>query len=390
MSAIPLSYNALSVRERWQSSVVAVLGIAGTVAVFVAMLAMARGFQATMVTSGSPNNALVRRAGSTSEMDSSVTLEQLRVIEDAPGVARNGAVPLVSPEVVVVASLPLKQTGTDANVQVRGVGARALEVHDGVKVVDGRPLKPGMTELIVGKNARLSYTGLEPGQTLKFGGITWTIVGMFDSGGSAFDSEIWCDGDLLNQAYLRPRGVAQSVAARLQTPEALEGFKSALANDPRMTAMVESEVEYYARISQMLVTLIRVLGGLVAAIMGMGAVLGALNTMYSAVAERTREIATLRALGFPAGSVILSFVFESLLIAFVGGVVGCIVVLPVNGLTTGTMNWQTFSHLAFAFRITPPLLGMGLAFALLMGLLGGVPPAVRAARLPVAAALRDL
>jgi putative ABC transport system permease protein len=390
MTTIPLSYNALSVRARWQSSVVAVLGIAGTVAVFVAMLAMARGFQATMVTSGSPNNALIRRAGSTSEMDSSVTLEQLRVIEDAPGVARQGALPLVSPEVVVLATLPLKQTGTDANVQVRGVGPRALDVHDGVKIADGRFLTPGMTELVVGKNARKSYVGLDPGAKLKFGGVTWTVVGEFDSGGSAFDSEIWCDSDLLNQAYQRPRGVSQSVAARLVSPDAIPEFKRKLTTDPRMTAMVESEVEYYRRMSQQLTTLIRVLGGLVAAIMGVGAVLGGLNTMYSAVAERTREIATLRALGFPSLSVIASFLFESLLIAFVGGLIGCIVVLPVNGLTTGTMNWQTFSHLAFAFRITPALLGLGIAFALLMGVLGGVPPAVRAARLPVAAALRDL
>jgi len=390
MTTIPLSYNALSVRARWQSSVVAVLGIAGTVAVFVAMLAMARGFQATMVTSGSPNNALVRRAGSTSEMDSSVTLEQLRVIEDAPGVARNGAVPLVSPEVVVVASLPIKATGLDANVQVRGVGQRALDVHDGVKIADGRFLTPGMTELVVGKNARKTYAGLDPGQKLKFGGVTWTVVGEFDSGGSAFDSEVWCDSDLLNQAYQRPRGVAQSVAAKLVSPGALEEFKQKLLGDPRMTAMVESEVEYYRKMSEMLTTLIRVLGGLVAAIMAAGAVLGGLNTMYSAVAERTREIATLRALGFPSFAVITSFLFESLLIALVGGIVGCIAVLPVNGLTTGTMNWQTFSHLSFAFRITPVLLGFGILFALLMGVLGGVPPAVRAARLPVAAALRDL
>jgi putative ABC transport system permease protein len=184
--------------------------------------------------------------------------------------------------------------------------------------------------------------------------------------------------------------VSQSVAAKLTSPAALQEFKTKLTGDPRMTAMVESEVEYYRRMSQQLTTLIRVLGGLVAAIMGVGAVLGGLNTMYSAVAERTREIATLRALGFPSLSVIASFLFESLLIAFVGGLIGCIVVLPVNGLTTGTMNWQTFSHLAFAFRITPALLGLGIAFALLMGVLGGVPPAVRAARLPVAAALRDL
>jgi putative ABC transport system permease protein len=390
VTAIPLVYNVESVRARWLSAIVAVLGIAGTVAVFVAMLAMAQGFKATLVSSGSPRNALVRRAGSTSEMDSSVTLEQVRVIEDAPGVARNDGASLVSPEIVVVAAIPLSATGTDANVQVRGLSPRALEVHEGVRVRDGRFFLPGLAELVVGTNALRTYAGLALGDSIKFGGIDWKVVGILDAHGSAFDSEVWCDADVLAQAYQRPKGYFQSATAHLTSAAELAEFRRVLTSDPRLTVQVESEVEYYEKVSQALTAMITGLGSLVAIVMGIGAVFGALNTMYAAVSERSREVATLRALGFGAGSVVVSFVAEALLIALVGGLLGCAFVLPINGLTTGTMNWQTFSHLAFAFRVTPLLLAGGVLFALLMGLAGGVPPAVRAARLPIAAALRDL
>jgi putative ABC transport system permease protein len=390
MSAIPLVYNVESVRERWASAIVAILGIAGTVAVFVAMLAMAQGFQATMVSSGSPQNAMVRRAGSTSEMDSALSVNNVRVIEDTPGVARTGAKALVSPEVVVVAAMPLKATGTDANVQVRGVSLKALDVHSGVRVAEGRFFQPALPEMVVGRNAVNSYAGLGLGETVRFGGMEWKVVGILDANRSAFDSEVWCDADLLNQAYMRPPGTFQSATARLISADALDGFRKTLTTDPRLEVQVDRETEYYEKESQMLTGLITGLGSLVAIVMGVGAVFGALNTMYAAVAERSREIATLRAVGFPARSVIVSFVFEALFIAMLGGLLGCLVALPINGLTTGTMNWQTFSHLAFAFRITPALLGLGVLFALVMGLVGGVPPAIRAARLPVAAALRDL
>jgi len=388
--AIPLTYTLHSLRARWMSTIVAVLGIAGTVGVFVAMLALARGFQATLVASGSPRNALIRRAGATSEMDSLLQLEQVRVIEDAPGVAREGAGPLASREVVVIAALPLKRTGTDANVQVRGVSAKVLAVRDSVRVVAGRFFQAGLNELIVGRNVAASYEGFDLGGTVRFGGAVWSVVGVFDAGGSAFDSEVWCDGSVLNQVYLRPRNLFQSVTVRLSSPDALARLKEALVADPRLTVQVDREIEYYEKQSKQLTTLIVVLGTIVAVVMGVGAIFGALNTMYSAVAERSREIATMRALGFGVGSVVASFVVEALCLALVGGLLGCIAVLPLNGLTTGTMNWQTFSHLAFAFSVTPPLLLAGLAFALLMGLIGGVPPALRAARQPVAAALREL
>jgi putative ABC transport system permease protein len=297
---------------------------------------------------------------------------------------------LVSPEVVVVAAFPLRSTGTDTNVQVRGVSPKALAVRESVKLVAGRFFEPGLAELVVGRNVSRSYVGFQLGQTVRFGGGTWSVVGVFDAGGSAFDSELWCDAHVLNQVFQRPQNIFQSVTVRLTSPDALAQFKDALSADPRVTVQVEREIDYYAKQSQALTTLITVLGTSVALVMGIGAVFGALNTMYSAVAERAREIATMRALGFSSGSVVLSFVIEALCIASVGGVLGCAAILPLHGLTTGTINWQTFSHLAFAFRVTPLLLAAGLAFALLMGLVGGVPPAIRAARQRIAVALREL
>jgi len=388
--AIPVVYNLRSVRVRWTSAIVAVLGIAGTVGVFVAMLSLARGFKATLVASGSAGNALVVRAGATAEMMGAITLDSVKVIQDAPGVAREKGAPLVTPEVVGVAPFPLRATGTDANTQIRGVSPNVLEVRTNVKMVQGRFFRPGLSELIVGKNAVITYSGLSLGNTVRFGGGNWQVVGVFDAGGSAFDSEVWCDARVLNQVWKRRENIYQSATVHLTSPAAFQEFKDAVTSDPRMNVDVSREIDYYDKQSRTLTRLITVLGGLVAFIMGIGAIFGALNTMYSAVAERSREIATMRALGFGAPSVVLSFVFEALFISFLGGLLGCLAVLPLNGLTTGAMNWQTFSHLAFAFRVTPPLLAAGILFALLMGVAGGLPPALRAARSPVAAALRGL
>ena len=388
--AIPVVYNLRSVRQRWNSSIVAVLGIAGTVGVFVAMLSLAHGFKATLVASGTTDNALILRAGANAEMNGAVTLDEVRILQDAPGIARGANGPLVSAEAVMIAPFPLISTGTDANVQVRGVSPTALEVRKTLKIVEGRFLQPGLTELVVGRNVSGTYAGLKMGSEVRFGGATWHVVGVFDAGGSAFDSEVWADAHVLNQVYKRPDNIFQSVTVHLTSPDAIQKFKDAVTADPRMNVDVDREVNYYSKQSQTMTTIITTLGGIVAVIMGIGAVFGALNTMYSAVSERSREIATLRALGFGAGSVVFSFTLEALLISFVGGVVGCLAVLPLNGLTTGAMNWQTFSHLAFAFRITPPLLVQGIIFALVMGLIGGLPPAIRAARRPVAPALRGL
>lgn len=388
--AIPVVYNLRSVKVRWLSALVAIFGIAGTVGVFVAMLSLARGFKETLVSSGSSGNAIILRKGAVTELSGSVPLDQVKVIEDEPTIARSENGPLVTREVVVVAAFPLISTGTDANVQVRGVSPKAMEVRPNIKIVQGRFFQPGLAELVVGRNVNKTYRGLSLGDSVRFGGGTWKVVGVFDAGGSAFDSEVWCDAPVLNQVYHRPESVFQSVTVHLTSPAALQQFKDAVSSDPRVNVDVSSEREYYDKQSTVLTSVIQVLGGLIAIIMGIGAVFGALNTMYSAVAERSREIASMRAIGFGGPSVVASFTIEALLIAAAGGALGCLAVLPINGMTTGALNFQTFSHLAFAFKITPDLLLFGMIFALIMGVAGGLPPAIRAARRPVAAALRGL
>ncbi len=388
--AIPIVYNIRSVRARWTSTIVAVLGIAGTVGVFVAMLSLARGFQATLVASGSPDNALIVRAGATSEMTSGVPLDSVKIIQDAPGIARGAEGPLVTPEAVLMAPIPLISTGTQANVELRGVSPNVLEIRKQVKIVEGRMFRGGMAEVVVGKNATKTYSGLKIGDTISLGTQRWQVVGIFDAGGSSFDSEVWADSHLLSQAYGRPENSFQSVTVHLTSPSALTQLKDSVTADPRLNVDVTREIDYYAKQSTAMTTLITILGGFVASIMAIGAIFGALNTMYSAVADRGREIATMRALGFGAVAVVFSFLVEALLISFVGGVLGCLAVLRLNGFTTSTINFQTFSNIAFAFKITPGLMVMGVGFALAMGVLGGIFPAIRAARLPVATALREL
>lgn len=388
--AIPIIYNLRSVKARWTSAIVAVVGIAGTVGVFVAMLSLARGFKATLVSSGSPDNAIVMRAGATSEMTGGVGIDTVKIIQDKPGIALSADGPLMTPEIVLVAPIPLISTGTDANVEVRGVSKNVLEIRRNIKILQGRMFTPGLYEIVVGRNANVSYAGLTLGNTISLGSAHWKIVGIFDAGGSSFDSEIWGDAHLIGPAYNRPDTFFQSVTVHLTSRDAFQRLRDAATADPRLNVDVTREIDYYAKQSNRLTTLITVLGGIVAAIMAIGAVFGALNTMYSAVAERGREIATMRALGFGGPSVVVSFVIEALLIAFVGGLIGCLAVIPLNGLTTGAMNLQTFSHVAFAFKITPELLVRGVVFALVMGLIGGFLPAVRAAQLPVATALREL
>jgi len=388
--AIPIIYNVRSVKARWTSTIVAVAGIAGTVGVFIAMLSLARGFKATLVSSGSADNALITRAGATSEMTSGVGLDSVKIIQDAPGIARGAEGPLLTSEAVLMAPIPLLSTGTDANVELRGVSPNVFSIRRNIKITKGRMFRPGLAELIVGKNATATYSGLTVGNTIGLGTVRWQVVGIFDAGGSAFDSEVWGDAHLLNGAYKRPDTLSQSVTVHLDSPAALQQLKDSLTADPRLNVDVSREIDYYAKQSTRMTTLITILGGFVAAIMAIGAVFGALNTMYSAVAERGREIATMRALGFGAAAVVISFLIEALLISFVGGAIACLAVLPLNGLTTSTMNFQTFSNLAFAFKITPELLVKGILFALTMGVIGGLLPAVRAATGPVASALREL
>ncbi len=381
--------NLKTVPSRWGSSSAAVVGVAGVVAVLVAVLSIAEGFRSTMESTGSPDTAVVLRGGSQSEMNSVLTREDTRVIENAPGILRADGERAASAELFVVVDLPKRSTGTQANVPLRGVGPAAFRVRDGVEIVEGRRFTPGRNEVIAGTAAAGQFQGLEVGNTLRWGDLEWTVVGLFESGGTVAESEIWCDAGVLQPAYRRG-STFQVVYARLTSPEAFETFESALTDDPRLDVSVQRETEYYAEQSRALTTFISVLGTLIAGLMGVGAVFGAVNTMYTAVSARTREIATLRALGFRSGPVVVSVLVESLSLALVGGLLGGgLAYAAFDGYRAATLNFQSFSQVAFAFRITPELLVQGLVYALLIGLLGGLFPALRAARLTVVEALRE-
>jgi putative ABC transport system permease protein len=382
--------NLRTIRQRLSSSLVAVVGIAGVVAVFVAVLSMAEGFRKTMATTGSPDTAVVMRSGADSEMTSILGLTDVRVIGDTVGVRRVAAGPLVSAELFVIVDLPKRTTGTTANVPLRGVEPMALGVHENVKLTSGRMFVTGRNELIAGRAAAAQFGGVDLGRTLKFGQNVWTVVGIFNTGGTVSDSELWCDARVLAPAYQRGSSY-QTVHAKLESVEAFTAFKDALTTDPRLNLKVVRETDYYASQSELIYKLITTLGTLIAALMGIGAVFGAINTMYSAVAARTREIGTLRALGFGALPVVTSVLAESLALALVGGVAGGVLAyLGFNGVETATMNWQTFSQIGFAFTVTPGLIVSGVGYALVMGLIGGLLPAIRAARIPIVSALREL
>lgn len=382
--------NLRTIRQRLSSSIVAIVGIAGVVAVFVAVLSMAEGFRKTMATTGSPDTAVVMRSGADSEMVSILTRDDVRIIGDAPGVRRNAAGPLVSGELFVIVDLPKRSTNSTANVPLRGVNAVALDVRKKVTLTSGRMFTTGRNEIIAGRAAAAQFGGVEVGRTLKFGQNVWTVVGIFDTGGTVSDSELWCDAAVLAPAYQRG-STYQTAYAKLESADAFAAFKDSLTTDPRLNLKVMRETDYYAEQSQTLYTLITTLGTLIAGLMGIGAVFGAVNTMYSAVASRTREIATLRALGFGAFPVVVSVLAESMVLAIVGGALGgTIAYAAFNGFETTTLNWQTFSQVGFAFAVTPTLIVSGVVYALVMGFLGGLLPATRAARLPVVSALREL
>jgi putative ABC transport system permease protein len=375
--------------ERRGASLAAMFGIAGVVAVLVAVLSIAQGFLHAMTASGDPGVALVMRSGSDTEMMSFLIGEESRFIGDAPGVAQSDRGPMVSRELFVVINLPKRSTGTDANVPLRGLDLGAFDVHDNVRIIQGRRFERGKSEVIVGVGAAAEFEGLDLGSIIKVGRGYWKVVGLFTANGGLAESEIWTDDTMLRDAYQRGYSY-QSVLARMVSPEAFDGFKQALMADPRLNVKVERLTDYYAEQSTTVYNLITRLGVLVAALMAVGAVFGALNTMYSAVSARTREIATLRALGFGASPVVISVLAESLCLALAGGVLGAVsAYLVFDGFRAATMNWQSFSQVAFAFEVTPRLLAQGILYATLIGLIGGLFPALRAARLPISHALRE-
>jgi putative ABC transport system permease protein len=385
--------SALSVRtipRRLSSSAVAVIGIAGVVIVFVAVLSIGEGFRAAMANSGSPSRALVMRGGADSEMTSGFSGAEADIIKEAPGLRRDNNRPAASAELYVLVDLNKRSTGTPANVPLRGVEPIALQVRDEVHLVDGRMFRFGTNEAIVGRSANGQFAGIDLGSEFTSGNLKITIVGIFESRGSVSESEIWCDSRLIQGVYQRGN-TYQSVVAALDSPASFDTFKNWLTANPQLNVQVRRETEYYAQQSQVMTGLINGIGYTVAVLMGIGAVFGAILTMYTAVSTRTREIATLRALGFNAGAVLISVLAESLALAAIGGILGgATAYLAFNGYQTSTMNLQTFSQVAFAFAVTRSLMIQGLSYALVMGLVGGLMPAIRASRLPIATALREL
>jgi putative ABC transport system permease protein len=383
-------FGLMSVPRRLGSVAATIVGIAGVVGVLVGILSMAVGFQMAMTSSGSDDKAIILRSGADSEMVSGLDHETTRLIADAPGVARSAEGPLSSAELYVMINVPKRSTGTDANVPLRGVDPAALAVRGNIKILAGRLNEWGKNEVIAGVGAAQEFAGLGVGGVIKVGRSDWQVVGIFSAGGGSAESEIWTDGKVLQAAFNRG-DTYQSVYVKLNSAGAFQPFTNYLASTPGLNVKAARESDYFAEHSVMLTQLINTLGVLIAFLMAAGAAFGALNTMYSAVAARTREIATLRALGFGSGAIVVSLMLESLALALVGGCVGGgLAYLAFNNFHTSTLNWQSFSQIAFAFRVTPSLLLRGMIWAAVIGLIGGFFPALHAARLPIASALREL
>ena len=376
-----------SLPQRWGASSVIVVGIAGVVGVLVAMLAMGEGFSATLKQTGGEDTAIVLRGGSQAETNSVISRDQVPLISTLAGVAKGkDGRALLSPELSQIVNLPTASTGEDANAQFRGVSEAAWAIRPQVKLTEGRKFNVGVREIVVGQGAKGQYRGLDVGKTLKLGNQEWTVVGVFASG-DAHDSELWTDIDTLSSAY--DRRAYQSVTVRTEGKAGFDQFKQAMENDPRLKLDVLTTRDYYTKQSTGLNTLIKVLGTVIGTIMAIGAVFGALNTMYAAVAGRAREIATMRAIGFRGLPVVMAVMLETMLLALLGGLLGCAVAwLLFNGYSVSTIG-SNFSAVVFKFHVSPELLWTGLKWALGIGLVGGLFPALRAARLPITTALRE-
>jgi putative ABC transport system permease protein len=381
--------NLRTVGQRRGSSAATVFGVAGVVMVFVAVLSIAEGFRTTLASTGSPAGVIVLRGGSDAEMMSGISRADSHIIADGPGVANSRLGRAASAELYVVVNLPKRSTGTPANVPLRGVSRPVFDVRKSVRIVAGRTFQWGRNELIAGTGAAQEFGGLDVGSTVRLGETTWQVVGLFSSGGSLSESELWADADVLMPAYRRT--MFQSVHLELDSPQSFDRFKDALTTDPRLDVKVVREADYYTDQSQTLTSIISTLGYGITMLMAVGAIFGAVLTMYSAVASRTREIATLRALGFGSGPVEISVLAESLVLAAAGGVIGGLLAYFIfNGYHTSTLNWRTFSQVTFAFRVTPRLLITAIVVTLPMGLIGGLFPAIRAGTMPIASALREV
>ena len=384
---VPLRYSARNLWARKLTTALTAGGMALVVFVFAAVMMLDAGLKQTLVATGQPDNILVPRRSSGTEIQSGVDRTQAAIVESQPEIAIGpGGVSMASKEVVVLIAQPKRDTGVPTNVTVRGVGAEGLALRPQVRVIAGRMFRPGSAEIVVGRSIGERFDGTGIGESLRFGGRDWTVVGVFDAGGSAFDSEIWGDGEQMIQAFRRQ--AFSSVAARLADPARFDELKRRLESDPRLTLDVKRERTFYEEQSEVMSNFISYLGLTLSVIFSVGAMIGAMITMYSAVANRTAEIGALRALGFRRGSILLAFLAEALFLALIGWIVGLALASGMQLVQISTMNWQSFSELAFRFTLTPEIVVKSLVFALAMGLAGGFLPAVRAARLKIVDALR--
>jgi putative ABC transport system permease protein len=384
-----VALNIRNIPRRLASSIVTVIGVAAVVLVFAAVLSISRGFERTLTAAGADDTAIVMRTGATSEMNSGMSNEQALIVANAPGVLRLDDQPLVSAELYVVADVRKRSTQEEANVPFRGVEAAAFDVRKNIELVAGRMFETGKNELVVGRAAQREFMGLELGETISFGPTEWDIVGVFEANGGVSESELWTDVRVLQNIYRRGNSY-QSVRVKLEREDAMDTFKAALESDPRIQADVMTERAYYASQAEGMTTFINYVGYPLAALMAIGAVFGALNSMYASVSARGKEIATLRALGFGPLPVMVSTIVESALLAVAGGVLGgSLAYVVFNGFQASTLS-AGFSQVVFNFAVTGDLLVQGFVAALAIGLIGGFFPAIRAARLPVAKALREL
>jgi putative ABC transport system permease protein len=379
--------NLKSIPQRWGPSLVIIIGLAGVVAVFTALLAMSEGFSSTLAASGSKDVALIMRGGSAAELNSGLGREEVSLIKLAPNIRKGSdGKPLASGEVLVIAELFKKgETVNGSNITVRGVEAPAFELRSKLRIVEGRKFKPGLRELVVGRGVTRQFDNVEVGKTLRMRGSDWAVVGVFESG-DAYESELWADAEVALSSF--GRNGYSSVLAGLESDKALPALKASLKADPRLNTDVLTQQQYFSDQTKQFRATIGVLAGVVTAIMALGAIFAALNTMYAAVATRSKEIATLRALGFGGFSVLVSVMIEAVVLSLLGGVLGAIIAYVLfNNLSVSTLG-ANFTQVVFAFKVTPLLVGMGLVIAVVVGFIGGLLPAIRAARMPVTTALR--
>jgi putative ABC transport system permease protein len=386
---VPFSYSFRNLWTRRLTTVLTALGMALVVFVFAAILMLAEGLRKTLVETGSYDNVIVIRKGSNSEVQSGVSRYQASIIETEPEVAiGEEGQPILAKELVVLITLPKRATNAPSNVVIRGTGASSLALRPQVKIVAGRMPKPGLSEIIAGRSIAERFKGGGIGESLRFGMREWRVVGIFDAGNTGFSSEIWGDADQLMQAFRRP--AYSSVIFKLRDPAEFETVKKRIENDPRLTLEAKREKQYYVEQSRMMAKFLRILGMSLTIIFSLGAIIGAMITMYSAVATRTGEIGTMRALGFKRISILGAFIIESLLLGLIGGCLGLFLASFLQLLTISTMNFQTFSELAFSFTLSIDIVWKGLGFSLVMGFIGGVLPAVRASRMNIVESLRTV